>query len=349
MSPEKPTPPQRLLRLVACSLLGLLGALFTAYGFGAIYYDAPFGPPGSEPNQFAAIVWLALLTGTFIAVRRTRVRIFVVLVGLGVVLLPWSLKRPSNDRDWQPEFARTGWVERDGDTLTFHHVRNFAHRPFGPAEERWETRTHHLSSLRGIDYFHDAFGGDWLAHPILSFDFGEEGRLCLSVETRREKSESFSALGGLFKMFELQYLFGTEEDFIHVRTNVRNEPVFLYRTRTTPEQAREVLLESIATQNRLREEPRFYNVVTANCTTSLRAQTPAQRRAPFDWRLLVNGRLDELVHERGAFLPDDLSFPDLRERALINAAARVLPATPDFSHLIRLDRPGFPPADGAEP
>lgn len=46
--------------------------------------------------------------------------------------------------------------------------------------------------------------GDLLAHPMLCFDFGEDGRVVLSGETRREVGEPFSAFGGFYKMFVLR-------------------------------------------------------------------------------------------------------------------------------------------------
>jgi len=328
----------RILLGVARGVLALLGTLAVLYAFGAIYYDGPLGEAGSAGNLGLAAFWLLLLVAALVYFRR---RALTLLVGLLLVIFPWSLIQPSNDRDWQPDFRRTGWVEVDGDRLTFHNVRDFDYTRDGELTERWTTRTHSLSDLVGIDYFHDAFGGDLLAHPILSFDFGDSGSLCLSIETRREKGESFSALGGLFKLYELQYLFGTEADFIRVRTNIRDEPVYLYRTVASPTLAREMLMESIAVQNRLRDHPEFYNVISHNCTTSLRAQTPADRREAFDWRMLVNGRLDEYLYQKDAFVDAGLPFPELREQAHINDAAREAHADPDFAGRIREGRVGF--------
>ena len=45
-----------------------------------------------------------------------------------------------------------------------------------------------------MDHFHVPFGGDLIAHPILSFDFGPDGHEALSVETRREVGEAFTEM-----------------------------------------------------------------------------------------------------------------------------------------------------------
>ncbi len=176
---------------------------------------------------------------------------------------------------------------------------------------------------------------------MLSFNFGPDGYVALSVETRREVNESYSKLGGLYKMFELQYLWGDERDFVRVRTNVRDEPVYLYRTSFPREQALFVLLDSVRETNVLARQPRFYNVISANCTTSLLAQTVEFRNAPFDIRMLANGRFDELIYETGGILGDGLPFTELRKRALINPVALDAHEDSAFSSRIRADRAGF--------
>jgi hypothetical protein len=62
--------------------------------------------------------------------------------------------------------------------------------------------------------------------------------------------------------------------------------------------------------------------------------------SPRDWRVLLNGRGDEMLYNGGNF-KGRLPFPELKESAHINAAARQADQSPDFSRLIRLGRPGF--------
>lgn len=310
------------------------------YCFGIIYFDGPFTPRGYE-NLGLALVWSALTLTASITLRNKRLSKLIVPGALVIVLTPWLMIQPSNEREWQPEFAQTGSVSINEDVATFHNYRNFDYTIEGTITERWEDKTVQLSNLKGIDFFLDRFGGDKLAHPIASFDFGEDGHVCLSIETRREQDESFSALGGLFKMFELQYIFGSEEDLIRVRTNIRKEPVFLYRLKTKPGREMEILMESIASQNALKKHPRFYNVITSNCTTSLRAQTPSNLRQELDIRMLLNGMLDELVYELGGLESEQLSFDALSQQALINEAAIESHSDPQFSERIRNNRIGF--------
>jgi len=337
---------------VLSALVSFILILGGAWAFGAIFYDGP-GVAGGIWNSLLAAVWLV---ATVILVKKARFAYFWqvrLLLCTFPVWVYWVSIRPSNTREWQAEFAQTGYVDigKDGDTLTFHNVRNFDYvadgSELGIVTERWETRTHHLSALRGIDLNFDAFGGALMAHPMLSFDFGKEGHLVLSIETRRETTESFSAIGGIYKMFELQYIFGTESDLVRVRTNIRDEPVYIYRTQTSPAEARTLLMECIHTQNVMKDHPRWYNAVTNNCTTSYRAQTPVKDRHHFDWRLLVNGQLDKMLYEKQALVTGGLTFKELREQAFINEAAVAHPQAEGFSQAIRKGRVGFSQIEAA--
>jgi hypothetical protein len=93
--------------------------------------------------------------------------------------------------------------------------------------------------------------------------------------------------------------------------------------------------------NYLHRHPVWYNAVTTNCTSAIRIQHAAAKRAPWDWRMLVNGKGDEMLYERKAFATGGLPFPELKQRARINDAAIAADAAPDFSRRIREGRPGF--------
>jgi len=322
-------------RILAYSILSLA----TLYFVGAIIIDGP-AKAGSAINIFLAIVWFSLIA-YLIRSKLDRIRKYTfILVTLAVVIIFRSTITASNDRDWEAEFSRLATIEIDGDKLTFHQFRNFIHTRDSSVEQ-WETRVYHLSKLRSMDLFFDAFGGEILAHTILSFDFGEEGRLCLSIEARREKGEKFTPVGGLYKMFEIQYIFGSEEDLVAVRTEIRDEPVFLYRFRSSPKRCRFYLQELIEAANDIHQTPSFYNVIFANCTTSLRAQIPEDERRDFDWRIILNGYLDSYLFEKNAFVTDGLTFEEYNEQAHINDAAGKVTQRSNYSSAIRENRVGF--------
>lgn len=181
-----------------------------------------------------------------------------------------------------------------------------------------------------------------MAHPIVSFQFADTPPVCFSIETRKEAGESYSAIGGIYRQYELIYVVAEERDAIRVRTNFRKgEEVYLYHLNITPEKARTRFMDYLAALNELHVRPRWYNAVTTNCTTSIRTQHDAAHRAAWDWRILVNGKGDELMFERGNIVTAGLPFEDLKKRALINPAANAANDAPDFSRRIRDGRPGF--------
>ena len=263
------------------------------------------------------------------------------LAGFSLVLLWWLTLQPSNERSWQHDVDRVAWAEFAGDEITLHNIRNFDYRTETDFTPRWETRDVRLSQLTGIDLAITYWGSPWMAHPIVSFQFADAPPICFSIETRKEIGESYSALGGLYRQYELIYLVADERDVIRVRTNFRKgEDVYLYRTMATPEQARVRFGEYLAALNALRDDPRWYNAITTNCTTSIRAQRAATERMPWDWRMLLNGKGDEMLFERGSLKTGGRSSAELKKASLINQRARAGDAA-DFSTRIRAATPGF--------
>lgn len=312
----------------------LLVLLANAWSLAAVWIDGR--------DDFAA--WLALVSGgvgaAWIAWRPRGLAPKVAAGGLPFLfVLGWWLSlEASNDREWLTDVARLPQAEIDGDRLVVRNVRNFAYAPGSEeiAEERWETRTWDLSQLEGVDLYMSYWGSPMIAHTIASWDFGDDAPpLAISIETRKEVGEAYSAVLGFFRQFELYYVVADERDVVGVRTNHRGETVRLYRTTAKPELAKAILLDYLAEINALHEAPVWYNAATQNCTTTIRHHVRHVARGhPFDYRILVNGRLDELGYERGN-VDTRLPFEELRKRSDIGERARAAAGRPDFSKRIR--------------
>jgi Domain of unknown function (DUF4105) len=324
-------------RQVAWAIAWLIAIALGAWSVVALYFDLP----DTALRAPAAGAFALVLIGMLVFLRGRVRKLAALFLGFIVVLCWWLTLRPSNDRQWQPDVGLTPWAEIRGDEVTLHNVRNCDYRTATDYTPRWEARTVRFSQLTGLDIAINYWGSPWIAHPIVSFQFADAPPLAFSVETRREVGESYSALRGFFRQYELIYIVADERDVLRARTNYRSgEEVYLYRTRATPEQARTRFMEYLSRVNELHAHPEWYHAVTSNCTTSIRAQRAAAQRAPWDWRLLLNGKGDELLYERGA-LAGGLPFVELKQRALINVAAQAADAAPDFSQRIREARPGF--------
>jgi hypothetical protein len=107
----------------------------------------------------------------------------------------------------------------------------------------------------------------------------------------------------------------------------------------SPEHARVRFLEYIHSLDALQTKPRWYNAITTNCTTSIRDQHPPNERIPFDWRMLLNGKGDEMMYERHLLATDGLPFAELKARSLIDARAQAAGDSAEFSKLIRVGLP----------
>jgi len=319
----------RFFRFVAFAIGWAVAIVAVAWAFGALYFDFP------RIGALAAILFVVILLAAIIFVRGQLLKLAIVLGASAVVAGWWLTLKPSNDRAWQPDVSQTAWAEINGDKVTIHNVRNCDYRTDTDFTPHWETRTVRLLQITGMDLAINYWGSPWIAHPIVSFQFSDGLPLCFSIETRKTIGQKYSALDGLYRQYTLIYVVADERDVIRLRTNYRREDVYLYRTLASPAQARERFLEYIKAMNMLHEHPRWYNEVTANCTTSIRTQRSVSERAPWDWRMLINGKADELLYERHAIATGGLPFSELKERSLIDARARVADNDPNFSRLIR--------------
>jgi hypothetical protein len=324
------------------SATAVLLALCTFWACCALYFDLR----GKDSSALAATLYLCVVATGLLIWFRSFWKAASYGFGCFAITVGWWLSlQPSNVRKWQPDVAETAWAEIAGDRVTVHNVRNSVYRSETDYTPRWETRVVNLSSIRGADIFITYWGSPWIAHPIVSFRYGNDEYLAFSIEVRKEAGEQYSAIRGFFRQFELIYIVSDESDVVRLRTNYRQgEEVYLFRLRASPGRARAVFLQYIDALNRLHKRPEWYNALTTNCTTEIRklVDSGTGSNVPWDWRILLNGRLDEMLYERGS-LAGDLPFPELKRSAHINPEARALNVDldADFSGRIRKRRPGF--------
>ena len=270
---------------------------------------------------------------------RLRRRISLVLLATLSALVGWWLAmEPSNQRPWSPDNARVAWAEFRGDSIFVHNVRNTRYRTTSDFDVAWENRAYDLRELRSVWFGVEPFSRDWRgpAHTFVSFGFADGRFLAASVEIRRERGEIFSPLRGILNQFEIIYVLADERDVVRLRTNYRNDNVYLYPVRTTPENMRTALVDVLQRANRLRQRPEFYNTLWNNCTTNLARHVNriAPGRVPRSYRLVLPGYSDEMALELG-LLDTDLPIEQARRRFHINDRAHQHADAPDFSQRIR--------------
>lgn len=262
-----------------------------------------------------------------------------------LILVFWWLGiRPSNDRDWQPDVARLATVDIDGDLITIHNVRNIEYRSETDFTLRYYEKTFDLGRLTAVDLITSYWMGPSIAHVFLSFVFEDRDYLAVSIELRKKVGDEYSVIRGFFRNYEITYVVADERDVIRLRTNIRKpeEQTYLYRTRITREDARNLFLAYIKRINRLNRKAKFYNTLTSNCTTNILIHTRGFRtRIPFSWKVMLSGYVDEFVYGLGG-LDDSMPFEQLKRKSLINERAKAAGDSDDFSHIIRRGLPLMP-------
>jgi hypothetical protein len=299
--------------------------------------------PEASPTARTALTlgWVAGSLAVLWVVRPPRRAAALVLAAFAVVLLWWLGIPPSNGRDWQPDVAVLPGAAIDGDRVTVRGIRNNDYRSETDYTVRHYDRTFDLRGLRSLDLFLVYWGSPAIAHTILSWGFDNGDYLAISIETRKEKGEDYSAVRGFFKQYELTYVVADERDVVRLRTNYRGEDVYLYRLQGRLPRARFMLLSYLRTVDRLREHPEWYNAATHNCTTTIRGHgVPGAAGTVWSWKFLLNGYIDTLLYDRG-LLDRRLPFAELKARSYINPRARAAGDAPDFSARIREGLPGF--------
>lgn len=249
----------------------------------------------------------------------------------------WFRIEPSGERDWRSDQARLPWAEQGGTRITLHDLRDFRYGPDGESRAHWLEATYDTRDLVGLDFLQVHFSR-WKAigHTMVSFRFADGRVLCVSVEARKQAGERYSVLRGLFRNYELMYVFGTEQDLIGQRAVVLGQEVFLHPGRPRHEAQVAFLLALLRRAGELRARPTFYNTLTANCTTSLvrHWRDVYGEPLPLDWRWVLAGAADQFAYELG-LIDTDLDFEATRDRDRIDRKARACPLDESFSACIR--------------
>ncbi|TAN27173.1 MAG: DUF4105 domain-containing protein [Castellaniella sp.] len=318
--------------------------LWAGWGACALWFRLPFN---RRVNTVIIAAWLGLtlLGAAGLISGETRWTDPFGAASLMLLAWWWLGVRPSNDRDWMPEVARLTHGDVAGNIVTLYNVRDFRWRTQDDYDVRWRTCRYDLDRLESVDLVLSTWGNPAVAHAMVSFGFGAGSFVIFSVEIRRKRGDVFSEIGGFFRKYELSVLASTEEDSLRVRTNVRGEKGYLYRIDIPLDGARALFVSYVRTASRLRQRPRFYNTLTANCTTLIwRLANQIIPGLPMDYRLLLSGYLPEYLDCLGG-LAGEGDVASRRRAGNYTSRALAAPDAADYSRVIREGVPGIPPPD----
>ncbi len=258
--------------------------------------------------------------------------------------------RPSNNRNWNIDQKILPEITRDGNEVTIKKVRNFSYTTTSDFTPAYYDDTYDISKLKSAYFVVEPFSGNFnAAHTFVTFEFDESNRitgntkskfLSVSVEIRKEKGESFSAVKGLLRQYELMIVIADEADVIKLRTNYRKDKVYLYPIIAPREKIVKLFNGMLERAKQLQKHPEFYNTLTNTCTTNIVDQVNAiaseDKKIPFDFRVLMPANSDALAQQMG-FIDNSLSLEQVREKYYITEKALACPEAEgiDFSLCIR--------------
>jgi hypothetical protein len=278
----------------------------------------------------------------FLKPRRRGIGAFLAL--FTIVLVYWLMIPASNTRQWRKDVSVLPWAEVEGNKATIRNIRYSEYRTTTDFDLHHYNRTYDLDQLRSLDFYMSFWAPIPFCHTMLTFGFEDGTFLCVSIETRPEEHEVFDPIAACFKQFELVYVAGDERDLVRLRTNFRDEAVYLYRINTTREAMRRIFLRYCTRMNELKARPEWYCTFTRNCTTDIPRKDGTVRGVlPESWKVLINGFVDQLLYRQGS-LDQSMPLAELRKLGHINTRAQNADTDSEFSRLIRVGIPEIQPA-----
>ncbi|MEZ4104072.1 MAG: DUF4105 domain-containing protein [Candidatus Paceibacterota bacterium] len=271
-------------------------------------------------------------------IKKRQVFLYLVLIFIIYIVVLITFRSPSNDRDWSLDQQILPYAEFAGDTVHIKNIRNFEYQSTDSYTPRYYDKTVNLNDLVSVDYIVEPLASVAVAHTLLSFGFSDGSRVAISVEIRKEKGEEFSPFKGLIREYELMYVIVDERDVLTLRAVHRNNPVYIYPTKATPEVAKKLFVDMIQRANKLKVSPEFYNTLTSTCTTNIadHINKITDNRIPWDMRLLLPKNSDQLAYELG-LINTDTSLEQLRSKYEASESIKNNLNEPNFSYAIRKD------------
>jgi len=268
-----------------------------------------------------------------------------VAISITLLIVIFLLRRhfamtPSNDRSWVNDNQRLASVEITGDKAHIKNVRDFSWRTTKDYDERWIDMTIDLNSVRKIWFILEYFSPERkeMAHTILSYEFDDGRRLACSIEVRRKEGSRFHPLKGMFRSYELIYVWGTESDIIGVRSRCRRKSkTHLFEGVVLgPGNERRMLESYLRRTNKLAKDPEWYNTITNTCTTNIvnHVNEVYPGRVPWAIGILMPGLSPKMLL-RNNLVKSSGNIDETMESSLIDSISEKWDDSRDFGDWIR--------------
>lgn len=242
---------------------------------------------------------------------------------------------PSNDGPWLEHYSNLAKIDIKENQVNITNFRRARYDLNGQTETvEWFDRTLNLDNLHAVWYGISVFESPGLAHTFLSFDFGTDDPVVISVEARMRPGQSYHPLEGALDNYHLIYVVADERDVIDLRVNKRLEEVYFIPINVNKDRIRAMFLDIVKRVNSLAHSPDFYNTFTSNCTNSIMKDTKVPAWQYYlDPRIILPGYSDRIAYDYGV-LQKGYSREAIRNAAQLDPGV-TLEDDPDFSRKIR--------------
>ena len=268
----------------------------------------------------------------------------IALILVAMALL-WALirhlkLRPSNERSWVNDNERMATAEFGEGEVTIRNVRDFEWRSNRDFDERWVDIKVKLDEVSKIWFVLEYFDPSrrQMAHTIMSFEMKDGTRIACSIEVRRERGERYHPIKGLFRQYELIYVWATERDVIGVRTRCRKSSVtHLFEAVVLgPGNERRMLESYLNRTNKLSQSPEWYNTITNTCTTNIvrHVNEVYPGRVPRAVAVLLPGLSPKLL-QRNNLVKIDGTIEETMRNSIIDEKAKSWDGMVNFGDWIR--------------
>ena len=235
--------------------------------------------------------------------------------------------RPSNDRSWVNDNNKLAKAEFVDNLVTIRNVRDFRWRTTKDFDENWIDMKFDLNKISKLWFVLEYFEPKrkQMAHTIMVFESEDGERIACSIEVRREKGERYHPLKGLFRQYELIYVWSTESDVIGVRTRCRRKSVtHLFEAIVLgPGNERRMFESYLNRTNKLRISPEWYNTITNTCSTNIvrHVNEVYPGRVPRTMAILLPGISPRILKKNnlvkmGASIDESMESSKIDEKAI---------------------------------
>jgi len=181
-----------------------------------------------------------------------------------------AMATPRSDLDWTENLAVIPKVTIEGDNFSLDPVMDWSYTAEGPAAKDSTSFAGKISDVKNIWFMVEPQPGQpYAAHTLLLFEFPGDRMVGLTVEARLEKTETYSAVDGMFNRYELAYMWNTAKELLTRRAVYLDKDIYIYPLTLSDEQKQSFLRGLLQRTIDISVRPRFYNTLASNCTNEL--------------------------------------------------------------------------------